>query len=370
MIKRLRYQEIEVAECHVTLWQGIEDRVRAVKGNWLRPDFWWRLLRAYFQLVWRYMQIEDYDIMVVGYPGHFDVFVARLLTWLKGKPLVWDVLMSINLISLERQLNQYSWISKATVNIIQFLEKLACQLPDMLLIDTPQYVRWFEETYGIDPQRFRLVPLGADELLFNSDNNDSFSPPDSDDIFYAVYYGSFVPSHGTRYIVEAARLLADDDTIQFELIGKGGEREKIKELARRYTLTNVNFPGFVNDTELIRRLEQADICLASFGHTPHSLITVHNKVFEVLALARPMIIGYSPAVSQHFKHAEHIYYCKREDARALAGAIRTLKKNPALRDRMAKKGHRYFKAHFSIGELALKLEQHLRELVPVATKTL
>ena len=366
MMESLRRSGIEVVECHEALWHGIEDRAQATRGGWLKPAFWWRVLRAYGRLLHRYVGVGSYDIMIVGYPGHFDVFLARLLTWLRRKPLVWDVLMSINLIARERQLDRSGWVGRATVDIIGHLEALACRLPDRLLIITPQYVAWYNEIYGIEAERFRLVPLGADERLFSFEANGSDDSPNSDGFFHAVYYGNFVHSHGTEYIVEAARLLADEQSIQFELIGRGGERDSVRDLARRYGLTNVAFPGFLEDDELVRRLRRADVCLASFGLTPHSLITVHNKVFELLALARPMIIGQSPAMSQHFTHREHVYYCKREDAAALAEAVRTVKGDQALLDRMARAGHEYFQAHFSMDKLALQLEQHLRELVSTA----
>ncbi|MCB0186670.1 MAG: hypothetical protein KDE31_20530, partial [Caldilineaceae bacterium] len=52
-----------------------------------------------------------YDILVVGYPGQVDVYLARLLSWWQGKPLVWDVFMSIYLIAVERGLDRQSGLA-------------------------------------------------------------------------------------------------------------------------------------------------------------------------------------------------------------------------------------------------------------------
>ena len=104
MVAGLRLNGVEVIECHEKLWYGIEDRIETTSGGWKKPSFWWRIFKTYALLLKRYYKIENYDILVVGYPGQFDVFLARILSWLRRKPLVWDIFMSIHLIALERNL--------------------------------------------------------------------------------------------------------------------------------------------------------------------------------------------------------------------------------------------------------------------------
>ena len=77
MIEGLRRAGVEVIECHETLWHGIEDRVQVTSGGWISPAFLWRVLRTYGHLLAKYLKMGPYDIMVVGYPGQFDVYLAR-----------------------------------------------------------------------------------------------------------------------------------------------------------------------------------------------------------------------------------------------------------------------------------------------------
>ena len=51
MIAGLQLNGVEVIECHEKLWQGIEDRVSATSGGWLRPTFWARFLKTYLNLM-------------------------------------------------------------------------------------------------------------------------------------------------------------------------------------------------------------------------------------------------------------------------------------------------------------------------------
>ena len=48
MIAGLRENQIEVIECHETLWYGLDDRVQAIKGAWLKPGFWLTVILRIF----------------------------------------------------------------------------------------------------------------------------------------------------------------------------------------------------------------------------------------------------------------------------------------------------------------------------------
>ena len=79
----LRSQGITIIECHSNLWESVDDRVRAASGGWLHPSFWWRVIKTYVTLLHRYLRIGDYDVLLVGYPGHLDVFLAWILVKIK-----------------------------------------------------------------------------------------------------------------------------------------------------------------------------------------------------------------------------------------------------------------------------------------------
>ncbi|RLT37625.1 MAG: glycosyltransferase WbuB [Chloroflexi bacterium] len=355
LIEGLRRNGVQVIECHERLWDGIEDRVETVQGGWKRPGFWWRVATVYARLLRRYWQIGGaYDVLVVGYPGQLDVFLARLLTWLQRKPLVWDIFMSIYLIALERGLDAKSRLG---VGLLRRLEWLACRLPDQLIIDTSAYAVWFEQTHGIPTTRFYLVPTGADDRLFYP------TPPSGHkaEQFTILYYGSFIPNHGVLTIVEAAGLLVDDLTIHFELIGDGPERATAVALAQAKGLTNVTFVGWLEGEALRQRIADADICLGVFGTTPQSLMTVQNKIYECLAMGKPVLTGAGPAVAQTLTHRLHLYLCERQNPAALAQAIRTLRAAPALRQELSRQGRMFFCQEFCLKSLGARMATLLEQ---------
>ena len=359
LIAGLRRAGWRVLECHRTLWLSNEERVQAAAGGWRRPSLWWRAVCVYARLLWQYRGVGPYEVMVVGYPGVIDVFFARLLTWLAGKPLVWDVLLSVYGVARERGFHQRSpW----SVRLLNVIERLACRLPDLLVLDTPQHVAWFRGTYGLPAERFRLVPLGADDRLFRPLDPADGAPADADHEFLVLYYGSFIPNHGVQNIVEAARLLASERSIRFELVGQGPDRAAAEGLARQHNLGNLAFVDWLEQDELARRMARADVCLGAFGTSWLSKITIHNKVFEALAMAKPVITVDSPATRAVFAHGTHVYLCPGADPAALATAILTLRARPELRRRLAEEGFRLFRERFTVDHTGRCFAAHLQEV--------
>ena len=359
LIEGLRRAGWEVVECHAPLWRGVEDRVKAASGGWASLGFLGRVLSAYIHLLRQYRKSGTFDVLLVGYPGHFDVFLARLLASLRRKPLAWDVLNSLYLITVERGIQKRSRI---TVELIRRIERLACRLPDMLFLDSQQFVGWFVDTHKLDPSRFRLVWIGADER--------SFQPLEItrpvEDIFRIIYYGSYIPNHGVEYIIEAARILeakSSQQPVTVEMVGAGPEREKAQALAEKYQLQNVCFIDWLERDALAERIARSDIVLGAFGTTRQLLLTNNNKIYEGFAMRKTVISARTPALPELLHHEEHLYLCERGNPVSLAEAVRVLQANPSLRNRLAENGYQIFKQHFNITAIGNEAASHLEELI-------
>ena len=240
--------------------------------------------------------------------------------------------MSIYLVALERELDSRS---RFTINLLRHIEHIALRLPDVLIQDTAAYVTWLHETHGIPKERFRLVPTGADDNIFQPPNT---VPKKSG--FTVLYYGTFIPNHGVQYIIEAARILSEHPEIHFELIGQGPEQGLARQRTHEYGLKNVTFIDWLEKSELVEHIASADICLGTFGTTPQSLITVQNKIYEGLAMAKPVLTGDGPAIRAAFEHKKHIYLVPRKNGAAIADGILTLQANPDLQKRLSDEGYR------------------------------
>lgn len=363
LIEGLRRAGYKVIECHSPLWRGEADRLQAASGGWMKMSFIGRVLKAYWELLKRYRQADAYDLLVVGYPGHLDVYLAWLLARLRGKPLMWDVFNSLYLISLERGIHQSS---PFTVEMIRRIERQACRLADRMLLDTPQFVAWFQATHAADPTRFRLVQMGADERTFQP--LDNLIPEDLQGHFQVIYYGSYIPNHGVATIIEAARLLqynaaAQDQLIRIKMVGSGPEQQKAHALVQRYGLTNVTFIDWLEREALVEQIAASNLVLGAFGTTQQLMLTNNNKIYEGFAMRKAVLSARTPALPETLEHGVHLYLCERGDPVSLAQGIRILQANPELCKRLAQQGHQLFNECFTVTKIGKQLAAHIEELL-------
>ena len=356
LIAGLRGQgNVEVYECHATLWHSIDDRVEQASGGWRRPGFWWRVVSAYWRLLRAHNKTPEYDVMLIGYPGQFDSYLARLLTWWRRKSMALDILMSLYLVAEERGLTKKSPLSG---RLIFLLEKGGLKLPDLLISENRSYEAYYCEQYHLSNHGFRRVPHGADDRIFFPR---PLQPPD--DCFRVTYHGTFLPSHGLDAIIGSAVLLRQRHDIQFHFFGNGPERERIERIAQEAGLVNIIFHGFVSQEELLDNLARSHICLGVFGMTKQSHFTIQNKVWEGLAIGRAVISGDSAVVRESLIHRKHIFLVEREDAQDLAAAISELEGDPGLREQIAHGGYERFIGGNSIKAIGMATEKALRSLV-------
>ncbi len=327
IIEGLRRQGAVVEECHSVLWRSVADRVEQAGGGWRHPRFWKRVVAAYWRLLLAHQRSDEYDIMLIGYPGQFDVYLGRVLSWLRRKPMALDILMSLHLIAEERQLTKKSPL---TGRLIFLLEKGGLKLPDLLIADTPEYRAYYSEKYNLPLARFQFVPLGVDDRLYKL--RPHIQPPS--DIFRVIYYGTFIPLHGVETMLRAAYELRDRQHIQFDFYGEGQELPRAKQLAQELGLDNVHFKGWIDKQDLPDEIARSHICLGVFGTTKQARCTIQNKIWEGMMMQRPVITGDAATIREELTHKKHVYLVERANPQMLAAGILDLENNPDLRRQM------------------------------------
>jgi len=351
ILKGLQAQpDVSVHVCHAPLWHGIEDRVTQASGGWRNPRFWGRVAGSYRQLIRAHAATPDYDVMLIGYPGQFDAYVGRRLAHRRGRPVALDILMSLHLVAEERGLVA---AHPLTGRLLFQLERGGLRRPDLLIAENAEYGGYIADKYDLPRERFRYVPHGADETVFHPR---PIRPPD--DCFRVTYHGGYLPSHGMDAILGAVALLRDEP-VRFDFYGSGPEKARLVRQAAEWGLPNVTFHGFVAQDELLDGLAAAHVCLGVFGVTRQAHFTVQNKVWEGLAMGRPVISGDSPTIRAALADRQEVYLVARDDPGALAAGLRELRADPALRERIAAAGHARYRAEHSIVALGRQMKEAL-----------
>lgn len=295
------------------------------------------------------------------YEYHFAGFLGQPLApfmWARGmRPLILDAFVSVyDTLVLDRgQHNRNSPVGRVT----HWLDSWSMRKANLVLTDTPAAAAFMASEFGADPANLLPVPVGADESVFYP--RDAAGEPG---VTTVLYVSSYLPLHGVTTVVEAANELRDSKHIRFVLVGKGPERERVDTLARQYALDNLHFIDWVDFEDLPELVAACDIFLG--GHfsqgNEKAQRVVPGKVFQGLAMAKPVILGDCEANREWFTDGENARIVPMADARSLATAITELATDPAARKRLAEAGRTLYETQFSEAAIAALLDHNLPHL--------
>jgi glycosyltransferase involved in cell wall biosynthesis len=237
-----------------------------------------------------------------------------------------------------------------------FADWLALHLANLALFDTAQHRDYFVRTFGVSPGRCAVIPVGAPQEWFET-------PPVLHGLpgTLALFYGTYIPLHGVETILRAAHHLRKRADIHFELIGRGQTYPAAQKLAADLKLERVTFREPVAHTALPGLVARADVCLGVFGTSEKVSRVVPNKVYQTLALGKPLITADTPALRDAFMPGEHLLAVPPGDARALAEAVTRLVDDPDLRDRLGQAGRTRTRIGFNEAALGQRLLEALQK---------
>lgn len=357
LIEGLRAQGVRVIECHRAVWANTEQKVRAARRGILNPRLWLAYARAYAGLLGRYLRVGHYDIMVVGYAGHFDVLLARALTWLARKPLVFDAFLSLHeTVVVDRGLTSDRSL---LARFLYGIESVGCALADRVLLDTAAHARYFAAKYALPIGKFRRLWVGAEDVIYHPGESDRV-----EGTLVVIYFGKFIPLHGVEHILEAARELREHTDIRFEFVGGGQTYAEMRHRAEEWQLANVDWgPEWLAPHLLAERVRHADVCLGIFGTSEKATRVIPTKAYVALAMRKALITEDSPAAREVLIHGQHALLCPAGDAQALARCILALKENARLRAEIAQNGYTLFRERFTPQAIGAELKTILEETI-------
>ncbi len=327
--------------------------------------------RKFINLYRKHRQLKDrYDIMIVGFLGQQIVPFAKLIS---RKPIIFDAFLSL----YDSNVFDRKTVRKGSLRSFYYwiLDWLSMRLADVVLFDTDQHIKYASGEFGINRNKFRRIWIGASDNVFYPHTitgesevpkgNHSFDvgvypmPKSNSEKFLVVFHGSFIPLQGIEYILKAAKI-CEKDGINFLIIGDGQEKKKMIRLSNELGLKNVEFVGFMSQEWIREKIAQADVCLGIFGDTKKTQRVIPNKVYECLAMKKPVITADTPAIRELFNE-EDMMLVKTANPDSLADAILRLKKNSELMNKLAFDGYNKFKDNASPRVLGEKLKNIVNE---------
>ena len=339
LVKGLRSAGAAVDECRQDLWGAfLYESLRGWRNPLRLASVICKVPATYLKLIWRYWHTEEHDCVIVGYAGYVDVLLARLLKRRRLLVLVAFISLYDTLVLDRAQVKPGSLKGRA----LKLIDRIAFRAADIVLVDTEEQRRHFAALFRLSADRFRRSFVGEDDDDFRPRE----SPNKATGKFEVLFFGTYVPLHGIDVILKAAEILASEEDIVFTVIGNGQLYPALRQLADERDLSKVEFvQRWVGTAELASYLSKADASLGIFGITPKAARVIPYKVFDALAMKKPVVTRDSPAIRELLTHDETALLCEPGNAGELARSLLRLRDDPALRASIAEAGYERYREH-------------------------
>ena len=334
----LRAHGAEVAECNAPLGLDTAARVRMLASPWRAVALLGRLVTRWATLVMAARRAATPDVVLVGYLGHFDVHLARLL--FPRVPVVLDHLIGAADTARDRRL-----AGGPRTIALRLIDAAALRAADIIVVDTDEHR---DRLTARQRSRSVVVPVGAPGTWFRTPT------PVQDGPLRVVFFGLYTPLQGTPVIGAALGRIADAP-IDVTMIGTGQDEADTKAAAHENP--RVRWLDWVAADELPETVGSADVCLGIFGTTGKALRVVPNKVFQGAAAGCAIIT--SDTEPQRRTLGTAALLVPPGDPDALAAALRTLAGDRAELTRLRDEASRIARERFTARQIAAPLVSRL-----------
>lgn len=320
LLDGLRAAGHDVTEVNEPLPLDTAARVGLLQRPWRLPLLAAALARTWVRLAVRGRRAARTvrpDAVLVGYLGHFDVHLARVL--FPRATLVLDQLVFAADTARDRGAT-----GAAVLAALDRLDRAATAAADVVVVDTAESATLVRSQ---DAAKVVEVPVGATAPWFDA-ARDARAGAGRPGELSVVFFGLFTPLQGTTTIAAALAELAPEVAVRLTLVGGGQDEAEVRRLVGEDP--RVTWLPWVAPEELPALVAGHDVCLGVFGTTAKAARVVPTKVYQGAAAGCAVVT--SRTGPQVRALGDAAVYVPAGDARALAAALTRLAGDRALVD--------------------------------------
>jgi glycosyltransferase involved in cell wall biosynthesis len=148
-----------------------------------------------------------------------------------------------------------------------------------------------------------------------------------------LFYGQFVPLQGTLVLLDAIKLWEDSQycRVDWVIIGRGQESSEFDRRLKQHNVPAIKRIEWVEYEELPAYIAAADVCLGIFGASQKALSVIPNKVYQILAVGRPLLTARTPGIQSLLNPSSAIELVMPNSPAAIVKGLRELSHRLATR---------------------------------------
>lgn len=238
------------------------------------------------------------------------------------------------------------------------------QEADQVVLVTQEAKDAYVQKYGLPEAKIIVVPNTVHNDIFTKYEIRDEVVQKFSDRFNLLYVGDTGLRRGTASAIRAIELLKNEiPEIQLVFVGKSSQDVLLKNLADEFGLQqHIVFEGWQDVSLFPSYIMAADVCLSPLTRNPHHDTTYANKIFQYMAMGRPLLVSDSTAQANVVEQEGCGLVYPAEDIEAMADAIRQLYHQPETRKKMGEKASKAVQQRWNWEETSRELIHMYQEL--------
>lgn len=187
----------------------------------------------------------------------------------------------------------------------------------------------------------KYIPKDRTSMIPNMAKKDEFWPREKNEelgkklglnpkSFKVIHFGSLGLANGAITIIESAKLLKNDDTVEFLFVGGGATEGLLQKLCLDSGLKNVKFLGFFSLKDTSEIVNLSDASIISFKDLPILYTNSPNKLFDSFSAGKPIIVNSAGWTKEMVELHNCGFYANPNYPHELVQKIKYLQSHPAI----------------------------------------
>jgi len=226
----------------------------------------------------------------------------------------------------------------------------------------------------VSPEKLHLIPDWGDTSclrpsLRDSGFRDAHGIPSS--VFLAMHTGNMGKKQDLLNLVRAAQLSRQDAGLLWLLVGEGEERPSLEREVLQHGLANIRLLP-LQPAELVPQMYAAADALLLNQRSAVEDAVIPSKLLTYMSSGRPVVAAVSERseAARQVRRADCGVLLPAEDPEALLASVNSLRRAPALRQRLGRNGRAYAEANFTKDRVLRSYDGLFASLgFPVVTRT-
>lgn len=291
----------------IRLLEECADDVKIIHSD--KKKYFKRILEVWLRLI--QINVQEIDAIFIGFAPQL---ILPLFRWkFKEKVVIIDFFISVydTLIHDRKKFHDKGIVAR----ICHMIDSNTLKHANHVITDTKADAKYFIEEFHSDKSKFETLYLEADRTIYyprEQQKTDALT-----DKFVVLYFGSILPLQGVNVVLDAIKLLKDEEDIFFQIIGP------IPKKYNKPIQSNVEYIDWLSQEELAQYIANADLCLA--GHFNSEIDkasrTIPGKAYIYSAMEIQQILGDNIANRELYSEDDNVIFAEMGNVRNLVKGI-------------------------------------------------